>query len=132
MTLAGRWSLRERELVAEDGGVEIRVPIESLQSEIVENLRVYEVGRRRIESRSDVLDGEPVFIDTRIPLAHVTALSAKGVSMAEMKEDFPRLNDDDLAYARIVARMKRDPGRPRKPITLIRNSELIVTVDVLG
>ena len=128
---AGRWSLRDRELVAGDGGVEIKVPIESLQNEIVENLRVYEAGRRRIESRSDVLDGEPVFIGTRIPLAHVATLFAKGVSIAEMKEDFPRLNDDDLAYARIVARMKRNPGRPRKPITLLRNGEPVATIDCL-
>ena len=128
----GRWSLRDHELVATEGGVEIRVPIESLKSEIVENLRAYEKGRRRIESRSDVLDSEPVFIGTHIPLAHVAALFAKGVSIADMKEDFPRLSDDDLAYARIVARMKRDPGRPRKPITLLRSAEPVATESASG
>ena len=91
-------------------------------------MRVYEAGRRRIESRPEVLDGEPVFAGTRIPLAHVAGLFAKGVPLAEIEEDVPRLSDDDLAYARMVSRMKRDPGRPRKPVALMRNGRPVATV----
>jgi uncharacterized protein (DUF433 family) len=126
---AGRWSRRDDDLVTSEGGVEVKVALEPLRSWIAEGLRVYEAGRRRIESRPEVLDGEPVFAGTRIPVAHVAALFAKGVPIAEMREDFPRLDDDDLAYARMVARMKRDPGRPRKPVALLRNGEPVPAAD---
>jgi uncharacterized protein (DUF433 family) len=125
---AGRWSLRDHELVASGGGLEVKVPLEPVRDAIAEAMRVYEAGRRRIESRPGVLDGEPVFAGTRIPLAHVAGLFAKGVPLPEIREDFPRLSDDDLAYARMVSRMKRDPGRPRKPITLLRAGRPVATV----
>lgn len=125
---AGRWSLRDDELVASSGGIEVKVPLEPVRDAIAEAVRVYEAGRRRIESRPEVLDGEPVFAGTRIPLAHVAGLFAKGVPLAEIKEDFPRLSDDDLAYARLVSRMKRDPGRPRKPVTLLRSGRPVAAL----
>ena len=117
---AGRWSVRDHELVTVADGVEVKVPLDQLRNTIAERIRIYEAGRRRIESRPEVMDGEPVFAGTRVPLAHVAGLFAKGVPFDEIKEDFPRLSDDDLAYARIVARIKRDPGRPRRPIELLR------------
>ncbi|TAK20483.1 MAG: DUF433 domain-containing protein [Chloroflexota bacterium] len=126
---AGRWSVREDDLVASESGVEINVPLEPVRSQIAEGIRIFEVGRTRIVSNPEVIDGEPVFAGTRVPLAHVAALFAKGVPIAEMREDFPRLSEDDLAYARMVARMKRDPGRPRKtPITLLRDGEIVAAV----
>jgi uncharacterized protein (DUF433 family) len=43
-----------------------------------------------------VLGGEPVFAGTRIPLAHVAALFAKGVPPDEIAEDHPGLDARDL------------------------------------
>lgn len=43
-----------------------------------------------------------------------------GVDLGELREDYPTLGEADLAYATMLASMKADPGRPRKPLALIR------------
>lgn len=57
----------------------------------------------RIESRPDVLGGEPVFKGTRISVRHVGKLVKKGVPLAELREDFPSLSEDDLVFAALFA-----------------------------
>jgi hypothetical protein len=64
--------------------------------------------------------GEPVFAGTRIPLAHISGLFAKGVRREEIVEDYPALSRADLDFAAIHSKMKRNPGRPPKPLRFIR------------
>lgn len=75
-------------------------------------LRAYRRGLRRIESNPRILGGEPVFGGTRISVRHVGLLAARGVSVEEILADFPALSPGDVAFARIVAAMKPNPGRP--------------------
>lgn len=124
---AGRWSVRDGELVTSERGIEVKVPLGPLERAVAEGRRVYEAGRRRIESRPEVMDGEPVFAGTRIPLERVAAHFRREIPREEIKEDFPRLSDDELAYAQLVARIKRDPGRPRRAVELYRNGAVVET-----
>jgi len=64
--------------------------------------------------------GEPVFEGTRIPLAHISGLIAKGVPREEIAEDYPALSRAHLDFAAIHSKMKRNPGRPRKPLRFVR------------
>jgi uncharacterized protein DUF433 len=57
---------------------------------------------------------------TRIPLEHLAGLGRKGISEAEIREDYPALSHLDLAFASIHARMSPPPGRPPKPLELRR------------
>jgi uncharacterized protein (DUF433 family) len=82
----------------------------------------YARGRRRVVSSPSVLGGEPVFKGTRIPVAQVAGLIAKGVPLAEIAQDYPALTTVDIAYASIHAKMKRNPGRPRKALRLVRKA----------
>jgi uncharacterized protein (DUF433 family) len=59
---------------------------------------------RRVVSSVEVLAGEPVFRGTRIGVEYVADLVRKGVPEAEIRQDFPALSDDDLAYAKLVVR----------------------------
>jgi uncharacterized protein (DUF433 family) len=118
---AGRWQAGEGgDLVVRAGGVAVRVEAGPVRRALARDLLAYCRGRRRVVSDPAVLGGEPVFQGTRIPLAHVAALIAKGVPLAEIAEDYPALSRGDLAFAAIHARMKPDPGRPRKPLELVR------------
>ncbi|RKH52472.1 DUF433 domain-containing protein [Corallococcus sp. AB049A] len=85
-------------------------------AESVKKVRLFVHGKRRIESRPDILGGEPVFKGTRIAVRHVGDLLLKGVPRAEVREDFPRLDDEDLTFAALFAQLPRPPGRPRKAL----------------
>jgi uncharacterized protein (DUF433 family) len=115
---AGRWQAEGRDYVVRAGDVTLRVEVGPLRSALAHNLLSFRRGRRRIISDPAILNGEPVFEGTRIPLAHIAGLIAKGVSPAEIAEDYPALDSADLAYAALHSRIKRDPGRPRKPLQI--------------
>src|ERR1051326_6115512 len=77
-------------------------------------------GLKRIISDPEIMAGEPVFAGTRIPLAHISGLIAKGVPREGIAEDYPALSRTDLAFAAIHSKMKRTTGRPRIPVRFVR------------
>jgi len=119
--IAGRWRLEGPDFVLKSGDLVLHLEVKQLRSLLAHNLSTYHRGRRRIVSDPNVLGGEPVFRGTRVPLAHVAAMIARGVDATEILEDYPALSERDLAYAAIHARMKPNPGRPRKPLELRRH-----------
>jgi uncharacterized protein (DUF433 family) len=118
---SGRWRAEGPNYVLKSGDLVLRVEARSLRTHLAQNLAAYRRGRQRLVSSPDVLGGEPVFEGTRIPLAHIAGLIAKGVVAAEILEDYPALSIQDLAFAAIHAKMKPAPGRPRKPLELRRS-----------
>jgi uncharacterized protein (DUF433 family) len=85
---------------------------------------MYHQSRRRIILNPDILSGEPVFEGTRIPVAHIASLIAKGVDLAEIREDYPSLSEPDLQFAAICAKMKPSRGRSRKELEIRRHGSL--------
>jgi uncharacterized protein (DUF433 family) len=117
---AGRWQRRGPDLLMKKGELSVSVHFHSLREQLVQNVNLYRQGFDRIVSEPEILGGEPVFKGTRIPLEHIAGLFRKGVSVTEIREDYPALSDLDLAFASIHARMSPPPGRPRKPLNLGR------------
>lgn len=115
---AGRWEMRGIDLLVTKGELSVSVHYHSLRERIVQNMNVYRKGCDRITSDPEVLGGEPVFRGTRVPLGHIAGLLRKRVGKGEIQEDYPALNDLDLAFAAIHARMSPPPGRPRKSLKL--------------
>ena len=109
----GRWTrtarggLRHAELVTVD-----TAPV---RAEIAHRLDLYRRGLARIESRRDVLSGEPVFKGTRLSVRHIGGMAANGVPVAEIRDDYPGISADDIAFAALYARMK--PARPSRQAT---------------
>ncbi len=128
--IAGRWRMDDCALVSDSAGVEVRVELKTLRQILAHQLQVFRYGRRRIVTDPEIVGGEPVYAGTRIPLSHISGLIAKGVPMAEIAEDYPTLSPRDLEYAAMVAPMRPNPGRPHRPLTLLRNGRPIKTQDV--
>jgi uncharacterized protein (DUF433 family) len=116
----GAWRWHDDELIARHGFLCLRVDTKPLKDRLLERLRTFRLGRRRVVRDPAILSGEPVFEGTRIPLAHIVGLIRKGVDLDEIREDYPSLGEGDLAYAELVSRMKSDPGRPRKALALLK------------
>lgn len=114
----GRWKAEGGDYVVRAGDVTLRIEVRPLRSALAQSLLIFRHGRRRIVSDPAILGGEPVFEGTRIPLAHIAGLVAKGVPPTEIAEDYPALDRSDLAYAALHSRIKRDPGRPRRPLRI--------------
>jgi uncharacterized protein (DUF433 family) len=119
---AGNWHATKTDFVFRSGDAVILVEAKSARDALAHDLAAYRRGQRRIVSDPAVLGGEPGFKGTRIPLAQVSGLMAKGVPLREIAEDYPALGLADIAFAAIHSRMKPDPGRPRKPLKLLRPS----------
>jgi len=117
---AGRWQMRGSDLRIQNGQLSVSVHYRPLRKHLVQNVSLYRKGFIRIVSSPETLGGEPVFKGTRIPLEHIAGLFRKGVSEAEIREDYPSLSELDLAFASIHARMSPPPGRPRKRLELGR------------
>jgi uncharacterized protein (DUF433 family) len=119
-TRAGKWSKAKTDFVARNGDLVVVIECKDVRSRLTRDLATYRRGIKRIISDPEIMAGEPVFAGTRIPLAHISGLFAKGVPRAEIVEDYPALNRADLDFAAIHSKMKRNPGRPRKPLRFIR------------
>ena len=76
--------------------------------------------KKRIVSDPGIKAGEPVFEGTRIPLAHIAGLIAKGVPFTELIEDYPALSRGDLHFAAFQSRKKRNRAAPPKPLRFVR------------
>ena len=124
-THAGKWSKAKSDFVARNGDLVIVVECKDVRSRLSRDLATYRRGVKRIISDPEIMSGEPVFAGTRIPLAHISGLMAKGVPLAEIVEDYPALSRADLDFAAIHSKMKRNPGRPRKPLRFVRRPGLV-------
>jgi uncharacterized protein (DUF433 family) len=112
-TRKGHWKRVGSRLILE-GRVPVVLPMSALDRAVDERLKLYARGKRRIVSKPEVLGGEPVFEGTRVSVRHVGELAKKGVSLSMLREDFPRLSEADIEFARIFVALGRSPGRPRK------------------
>jgi uncharacterized protein (DUF433 family) len=61
-----------------------------------------------------VLGGEPVFRATRLSVRHVGGMLERGESPGTVREDYPYLTKEDLAFSRLFARAYPRVGRPRQ------------------
>ena len=70
----------------------------------------------RITHERNVLAGRATIRGLRISVAHVVNLVANGMTAAQIVEDLPDLEEEDvrqaLAYAAALARDERHPLRP--------------------
>src|SRR5690348_10551085 len=76
---AGRWRVRGGDFVVRTGDVAVHVEVQPVRDALARSLLAYRRGRRRVVRDPAIVGGEPVFEGTRVPLAQVAALIAKGV-----------------------------------------------------
>ena len=118
---AKHWASEGADLVFRSGEMTIIVEWKHRRETVEKNVAAYRWGKgedRFLTGHSEWL--EPVFRGTRIALEHVAALFRKSVREEEIAEDFPSLGPEDLAYARLMARLGDRPGRPKKRLRVER------------
>jgi uncharacterized protein (DUF433 family) len=94
--------------------------IAALRAEPNDRIALYRRGLGRVESRPDVLGGEPVFRGTRLSVRHIGGMLLNGVPEAEIRTDYPQLSSDDIAFAALFVRLKPLPGRTGRRLRLVR------------
>jgi uncharacterized protein (DUF433 family) len=114
----GHWRREGGRLMLE-GLVPIILAVADLDTAVEDRLKLFARGKRRVVSTPDTLGGEPVFEGTRVSVRHVGELSKKGVALPTLLEDFPRLSEADVEFARIFVELGKPAGRPRK-LKLVR------------
>jgi len=104
----------ERYRVTLEGAIPTHFDLSGIYDEVSTLVRRYRRGRDSVERRADIMGGEAIFRGTRIPVQHIVDLIHRGVSVEELREDYPALSEDALEYARVRAAAGRRPGRPRR------------------
>lgn len=105
---------------ASDWLVLTRKEMAALQAEADDCVARYRRGLKRVESRPDVLGGEPVFKGTRLSVRHIGGMVRAGVSELEIRGDYPQLSLDDIAFAGLFARIKPLSERPGRRLRFTR------------
>jgi uncharacterized protein (DUF433 family) len=77
-------------------------------------INVYVRGLARVEEKDSVLGGAAVFRDTRISVAHIGKLAERGESTENILEDYPKLTEADVEFAKLYYRARPPVGRPRR------------------
>ena len=116
---AGNWRKSRQDTLDRNGVLSIKT--KRFLSDSNRKLRLYKQGLQRIESRPEILSGEEVFKGTRLSVRHIGGMLRKGVTIEDVKADYPALTIDDIRFAGIYSTVRRPPGRPAKPIMFRRN-----------
>jgi len=88
------------------------VLLQDLEAGLLGAFRELQAARNdHIDSKADVLCGEPVIKGTRIAARHVADLVKSGASTAEIREDFD-LTDDQIRSAVVFDQVTPKRGRP--------------------
>jgi uncharacterized protein (DUF433 family) len=77
---------------------------------------LYYDGLARIEERSAILDGKPIFKGSRLSVFHVGKMYERGESLANILEDYPYLSDNDVRFAHMYYLAHPAVGRPRDSV----------------
>lgn len=97
-----------------------RGEIALLRAEPGDAMGLYRRGLARIESRADLLGGEPVFIGTRLSVRHIGGMALSGVPEREIRADYPQLSSDDITFAALFARIRPLAGKLGKRLRVAR------------
>jgi len=119
LTAVAPWVIHNRTLRLE-GRLPVDISLQALKAELQNRLDEYRKGEALVQSKTDVLGGEPVFKGTRVPVVQLVDLFRQGTSEEEVREDYPQLPREAITYARLKAAMGPGPGRPRKPLQVSR------------
>lgn len=117
--VSGDWR-RVRGALVHEGEVRVEIDLAVMEADVVSIVRAYRDAARTVVVDPEVLGGEPVFAGTRVSVSNVGALVRRGVPLATLREDFPRLTEDQLRFAGWFVALGRPPGRPRRKLKLVR------------
>jgi uncharacterized protein (DUF433 family) len=98
---------------------------------LTSSLRDLRRARRLIVSDPEILDGDPVFRGTRVPVHLIADFTAQGAEPVELIEGYPRLTAEMIRLAPVYAAAyplrtlrRKQPWRDRQPVRRARRNLL--------
>jgi uncharacterized protein (DUF433 family) len=91
----------------------IELRLADIVQDVTARVRSFNRWKDTVESRDDVLGGEPTFRGSRLSVHHVGRMVIGGVSPEEILEDYSYLKPVDLEFARLFTLAYPPRGRPR-------------------
>jgi uncharacterized protein (DUF433 family) len=111
-----------RNVVSLEGGL-VKIDLREPRRELATSVRELRRAKRLVVSDPDILDGDPVFRGTRVPVHMIAELLTKGSTAAELLEGYPRLTAEMIRLAPVYAaayplrgRPRNQPWRDQKPV----------------
>lgn len=101
-----------RNTVSLEGGF-LKVDLREPRRELASSIRELRRARRLVITDPDIMGGEPVFRNTRIPVHMIATLLGHGSSETDLFESYPRLTCEMVRLAPIYAAAYPPRGRPR-------------------
>jgi uncharacterized protein (DUF433 family) len=101
-----------RDQISLEGGL-VTIDLREPRRELAAALRALRRARSLVVSDPEILGGEPVFRNTRIPVHLIAALLAEGSTDADLQAAYPRLTADMIRAAPLYAAAYPLRGRPR-------------------
>jgi uncharacterized protein (DUF433 family) len=93
----------------------VSLHLRSLAEEVCDRVLSFSRWRdRRVTSEPSILGGEPVFRGTRLSVRRIGEAAESPAAAAELLEDYPYLNHEDIEFAGRFARAYPRVGRPRE------------------
>ena len=91
------------------------VDVGEARRQVARQARTLEAAEAAVRSDKAVMNGEPVFAGTRVPVRMVAAMLDQGADEAEILDGYPSLDPRHLTLARVWTAANPRRGRPRKP-----------------
>ena len=115
-----------RNVVSLEGGL-IKIDLREPRRALAASMRELRRAKRLVVSDPEILGGDPVFRDTRVPVHTIAELIAQGSAPAELRESYPRLTAEMIRLAPLYAtayplrgRPRRQPWRDQQPVNRSR------------
>jgi uncharacterized protein (DUF433 family) len=111
-----------RHAVSLEGGL-LKIDLREPRRALAASLRDLRKARRLVVSDPEILDGDPVFRGTRVPVHLIAELVAQGSKPTELIEGYPRLTAEMIRLAPVYAAAyplrgprRKQPWRDREPV----------------
>jgi len=82
-----------RNVVSLEGGL-VKIDLREARRELAASLRDLRRARRLVACDPEIMNGDPVFRRTRVPVHMIAALLAQGSTQAEVLDSYPRLTPE--------------------------------------
>lgn len=89
--------------------------VDRIAREVLDRIERFERWKTSITRSDEILGGEPVFPKSRLSVRHIGEMLLRGGDVAEIREDYPYLTDEDIEFAPLYATAYPRVGRPRDP-----------------
>jgi len=92
----------------------LELKLDEIVDDVQRRFTRFEAWKKKLVQDGAILGGEPVFPKSRLAVRQIGGLVLRGTSVAEVKDDYPYLKDEDVEFAKLYTVAYPRVGRPRE------------------